>query len=284
MALLLGLCSSMLWGAADFVGGRLSRARSAYSVIFMAQVSALGGAVVFFVAQNEPGWETDALAWGAVAGLAGAVALGAFYRALAVGQMSLVAPVTSISVVLPVVVGIAEGQMPPPLQFVGLVTAGLGTCLAVTPELRSGPEAGVSSGQSIGLALLAAAGFGVVLIAIAEGSRTSVSQTMLGQRAAYVGVVGIILLLRAGTQGHRPRWSRPMLAAAAAVGLADMAANLMYAYATRTGSLPVVSVLSSLYPVATVLLARWLDHERLRPLQLAAIAVTLLGVSLIGAG
>ncbi|WP_306457972.1 EamA family transporter [Streptomyces sp. SA15] len=284
MALLLGLVSSMLWGAADFAGGRLSRLRSAYSVIFVAQVAALVSTAVYLVAAAEPALDTAALAWGVVAGLAGAVALGAFYRALAIGQMGLVAPVASTSVVLPVVVGVVQGQTPPPLQFIGLATAGLGACLAVAPELRSGSGARASSGQSIGLALLAAAGFGVVLIAIAEGSRSSVPQTLFGQRAAYVVAVGLVLLLRAGRGERQPRWTRSQLGVAVAVGLADMAANLMYAHATHTGLLPVVSVLSSLYPVATVLLARWLDDERLRPLQLAGISATFLGVTLIGAG
>jgi uncharacterized membrane protein len=110
VVLALGLLSSVLWGSADFVGGRLSRLLPAYSVIFVAQVTALIGTVllltVLLLTGADLSLSAPAICWGGLAGLAGVVALGAFYRALAIGQMSLVAPVASTCVALPVIVGV----------------------------------------------------------------------------------------------------------------------------------------------------------------------------------
>jgi drug/metabolite transporter (DMT)-like permease len=119
-------------------------------------------------------------------------------------------------------------------------------------------------------------------VAIAMGSQLSVPQTLVSQRATYVSVVGAILVLRPPPDRGKPRWTPARVATAASTGLGDMIANLLYAITTRTGLLPVVSVLASLYPVATVLLANLIDRERLGHLQLTGVAVTFLGVALIG--
>ncbi|MEW2621935.1 EamA family transporter [Streptomyces sp. NPDC048106] len=288
MILLLGLCSSLLWGIADFAGGRLSRRLATYSVIFVAQSAALAGSVVMVLTDGSTAADWPALAWGAGAGCAGVVALGSFYRALAIGRVSLVAPVSATSVALPVLIGVVQGQAPAPLQSVGLALAALGTVLAVAPELPARgtgtPAADTTNSRaSLGLALLASAGFGLVLVAIAAGSRHDVHQTLLGQRGAYVGIIAVILLAVTARGGAvTAGWGRGSLAVAVLVGLGDMAANLMYALSARSDLLPVVSVLASLYPVVTVVLAGWLDRERLRPAQVFGVVGTFAGVALIG--
>ncbi|HEX3648662.1 MAG TPA: DMT family transporter [Pseudonocardiaceae bacterium] len=279
MSALLALVSSMLWGGADFVGGRLARGHAAYSVVVRAQVVAAAAMVVAYAVAGDYTPHGPALLWGALAGAAGVVALGAFYHALAIGRMTLVAPIAATSVAVPVLLGLAIGQHPSLGQTVGIVVAAGGTILAVGPELRS--SGGGQTARSIVLALVAALGFGLVLVTIALGSRTSVVQTLLSQRLVGVAVLGAAMLFL--PRDRRP-WSRRENLAVTANGASDLTANLLYAEATRTGILPVTSVLASLYPIVTALLAHWLDGERLRRIQYAGVAAAFVGVALLTAG
>jgi drug/metabolite transporter (DMT)-like permease len=277
---LLAVVSSVLWGGADFLGGRLSRQHSAASVVFRGQLVALPCLIVALLVVGDLTPHGPALLWGALAGVAGVIALGAFYHALAIGRMTIVAPIAATSVAVPVLIGLALGQYPSVTQAVGIVVAGCGTILAVGPELRSADQS--QSGRSIVLALVAALGFGLVLVTIALGSRTSVVQTLVTQRLVYVAVLGVVLLFR--PRDPNP-WDRRQLVAVAGNGVGDMGANLLYAEAIRGGSsLPVTSVLASLYPVVTALLAHRFDGERLRRIQYAGVAAAFVGVALLTAG
>jgi drug/metabolite transporter (DMT)-like permease len=217
---------------------------------------------------------------GLVAGLVGAAGLGAFYAALAAGTMGVVAPVAATGAALPVVVGLLRGESPGVLQLVGMVLVLAGVVLASGPELSGG-----TSARPLLLAVGAAASFGTVIVLLADGSRGragSVVVTLLLMRVASVGVVGPLLVVRMSAQGRREL--RPALPVLAAVGAVDVTANTCFAYASRGGLLSVVAVLSSLYPVVTVLLARQLHRERLLPVQAAGALGTLLGVALLSAG
>jgi drug/metabolite transporter (DMT)-like permease len=276
---LLAVVSSVLWGGSDFLGGRLSRRHAAFSVIFRAQFVAVGGLIIAYFAAGDLVPRGPALLWGALAGLSGVIALAAFYHALAIGRMTLVAPIAATSVAVPVLLGIALGQYPSVVQAVGIVVAAGGTILAVGPELRSSEDG--SALRSIVLALVAALGFGLVLVTIALGSRTSIVQTLLTQRLVYVAVLGVLLLFV--PRDPRP-WERREHVAVAGNGAGDMAANLLYAEATRSGILPVTSVLASLYPIVTALLAHRFDGERLRRIQYGGVAAAFVGVALLTAG
>lgn len=276
MSPLLAVVSSMLWGGADFLGGRLSRRHAAYAVVLRAQFVAVAGLVVALLVVGDRTPHGPALLWGALAGVSGVAALGAFYHALAIGRMTLVAPIAATSVAVPVLLGIALGQHPSVGQAVGIVVAAGGTILAVGPELRS--SRGGPAARSIVLALVAALGFGLVLVTIALGSRTSIVQTLLVQRLVYVAVLGAALLVL--PRDRRP-WTRREHVAVAASGAGDMGANLLYAVATRGGILPVTSVLASLYPIVTALLAHRFDGERLRRIQYTGVAAAFVGVALL---
>jgi len=223
---------------------------------------------------------------GAAAGVIGVVALAAFYAALAEGTMGVVAPVAALGALLPVTVGLSRGEVPSGLQVAGMVIAIAGVVLASGPELSGG-----ASPRPLLLALGAAVGFGLVAVLLADGSRASsgaVVVTLLVMRVTSVGLltvacVAIAFLVRRG-RGFRAGVGRSDGWLLAAIGLGDVGANAAYAFASRGGLLSVVSVLASLYPVATVLLARQLHAERLRPVQVVGAAATLLGVALLAGG
>jgi drug/metabolite transporter (DMT)-like permease len=215
-------------------------------------------------------------------GLAGALALTAFYRALAIGTMSIVAPISATGAAVPVLVGVAGGERPGALQVVGIAAAVVGVVLASreqgTDRGPEGPRAPV--GTSVGLALVAALGIGAFLTGIDAASDASVPWALLTARMVSVAATGLAVL---ATRAPVPTASS-RLAPLAVTGLLDSGANLLYALGTTEGLLSVVAVLGSLYPVTTVLLARGVLGERVHRVQEAGIVAALAGVALIAAG
>ncbi len=275
MAALLALLSSAMWGSADYLAGRLSRVHGALRVLAASQVVALVGMVV--VATVTAAWRspTGYVGWAVLAGLAGASGLGLFYRALSVGTMGVVSPIASLSVVVPLAVGIADGERPTGVQALGIVLAIVGVVAASGPEVR-----GEAGWQPVALAGGAALLLGVTLVGIARGSADSVVMTMTVMRMVSSGVLLLVLLVG----GARVRGRGGQLAWVALVGVLDVGANLAFGVASTRGLLSLVAVFGSLYPVATILLARQLDGERLRPVQAAGVAMALAGAAAISAG
>jgi drug/metabolite transporter (DMT)-like permease len=204
----------------------------------------------------------------------GSAGLLAFYRALAAGPMGLVAAVAGAGVLLPVLAGIARGERPGLVQDAGIVLAVTGVVLASGPELRSGQPV---RRTTIGLALLAALGFGGYFWTVASARGQNLTMLLVTNRTTNL-VIGGALLLGTTTAVRLSARDLPMLAF---IGLADLAANATYALAARSGMVSVVSVLASLYPLVTALLARFLLGERLRPVQQAGAATALTGVLLL---
>ncbi|GAA3817026.1 DMT family transporter [Streptomyces chiangmaiensis] len=285
MTALFALATSLLWGLADFGGGLLTRRMPALTVVVVSQTIAatvLGALVV-----ATGGWsETGPRLWFALAaGLVGPIALLSFYQALALGPMGVVSPLATLSVAVPVGIGLLLGERPGPLQAAGIAVAVLGVVLAGGPQLKGAPV----QRQAILLTLVAALGFGTVFALIAEASTTvtglflalfvqRVANVVTGGAALYVGVRrGSASLPRDGL----PWRSVPALAF---VGLADVAANGTYALAAQHGPVTVAAVLASLYPVVTALAARGFLSERLRPVQAAGAGLALVGTVLLATG
>ncbi|MGZ6825327.1 MAG: EamA family transporter [Mycobacteriales bacterium] len=278
MPVLLALLSSLLWGTSDFLGGTAARRLPAAAVVGLSQALAL-----FLLAPLALvlGARPDSLLPGVVAGAVGLLGLGAFYAALAGGTMGVVAPVASLGVLLPVVVGLVRGESPSALQAAGIVLAVAGVVLASGPELSGGGPV-----RPLVLAVAAAGAFGLVTVLLADGSKGpagAVVVTVLVMRVTSVALAGTAYLV-VRSRGFRTRAGRGDVGLLAAVGLGDLGANACYALATRGGLLSVVAVLGSLYPVATVLLARQLHAERLRPVQVVGVAGALAGVALLASG
>jgi drug/metabolite transporter (DMT)-like permease len=275
MAAVFALISSLLWGSADFLGGVASRRLSAIAVVAGSQL--VGLVAVVIAATVSGGWNADPgwIWWGVFAGSTGALGLVCYYAGLASGTMGVVAPIAALGVVVPIVVGFAMGDSPTEAQVAGIALALAGVVAASGPELSGG-----AGGRPVLLAVLAGIMFGLVFVGINQGAKSSPLMTLLGMRmASGVGLLLVAAALRT-TGGIRPV-DLPVLTA---VGLGDASANLMFGLASNRGLVSLVSVLGALYPVVTVLLARWVLHERLRTIQVAGVAVALSGVVLISAG
>ncbi|HVW80422.1 MAG TPA: DMT family transporter [Mycobacteriales bacterium] len=276
MGILLALLSSALWGTSDFFGGTLTRRRPALTVASVSELIGLTGILIAALATGAISSGPGYVGWGVLGGAAGTAGVLAFYQALATGTMGIVAPIAATGVVVPVVVGFAAGDRPSPWQVAGIVVAIIGVILASGPELQRDGTRGTAK-RPLALAGVAAIGFGVVFVAISHGAQHSTLMTLLVMRV--VGVSLMAVLARATSTSLRvTRAELPLLAL---VGCFDVGANATFAYATRHGLLAVVSVLSSLYPAMTVILARVVHAERLGQLQLAGVVGALAGVVLI---
>jgi drug/metabolite transporter (DMT)-like permease len=278
-ALALALGSSLCWGVADFIGGVQSRKSPLLGVVLVSQAVGLVGLLVWVAARGQPPPDLVRLLPAAGAGLGGVVALACFYRALAIGTMSIVAPISATGVVVPVVVGLASGERPAALQVVGIATAVVGVVLA-SREGSGRPAAAAAVRRSILLALCAAVGFGTFMVGLRAGARADVSWALLAARLSAVVAVGAL----AWARGLAAVSVRAGFMPLAIMGCLDLTANALYAVASRHGALSIVAVVASLYPLATVLLARVVLGERVRRVQEAGIVAALTGVALIAAG
>ncbi|GAP52048.1 DMT family transporter [Streptomyces azureus] len=285
MTAFFALATSLLWGLADFGGGLLTRRTPALTVVVVSQSIAVVVLGVLVVATG--GWsEAGPQLWFAVAaGLVGPVAMLAFYKALALGPMGVVSPLGSIGVAVPVGVGLVLGERPGVLQFVGILVAVAGVCLAGGPQFRGAPV----QRQAIALTLLAAFGFGAVMALIAEASTTltGLFLALFVQRVTNVAAGGLALYVSARRGAPAlPADGFPWrsLPALAFVGLADVAANGTYSIAAQHGPVTVAAVLASLYPVVTAVAARGVLCERLRAVQAAGAGLALVGTVLLASG
>lgn len=279
VAVALGFGAALCWGFADFLGGIRTRRLTLATVLLVSQLTGLAAiaAVVTFGGLETPGLGDIAPAIGAgVCQLAGIAAL---YRALAIGTMSVISPISaSGAAMIPVVVGIATGERPGGIQYLGMAAALIGVVLATRAP---GSERARSSRQALWLAAIAAVGFGGFYVGMnAAVENAEPFWALLAARTSAAVVLVVVLL------AIRPRLAAgpPDLPALALIGLLDVGANACFTLGTETGLLSVVAVLASLYPVATVVLARALLGERLVAVQAAGVAVALAGVAMIAAG
>jgi drug/metabolite transporter (DMT)-like permease len=277
-AVALALFSSLSFGVADFLGGLASRRLALLTVLLLSQTVGLAGiaAVVAARAEAAPGWSFVPLAL--LAALLGTIAIAALYRGLAVGAMSVVAPIAATAAVVPVVFGALTGESPTRLQYAGIALALAGVVLVSRADAPLAGGRRLATGA--GLGMFAAAFIGLFFIAFDAASEDD------PYWAAFVLRVGSVSLLAAVALAARPPLRVPPQTAAllGSIGVLDLAGNTLFAVATTKGLIGIVSVLSSLYPVATVALARAVLGERLRAAQAVGVATAFAGVVLIAAG
>ena len=274
MSILLALLSSAMWGTADFAGGLLSRRRPAYAVVGASQAIGLVAATVVALAVGGFGEPRDWLVWAVLAGASGALGLVCFYAALASGTMGVVSPIAALGAIVPVAVGMLSGESPTRLAILGIALALAGAVAASGPELR-----GDTGARPVLLAAVAGAAFGAALTFLALGAESSPVMTLWGMRATSVAGFALAAAYARNVGGLVVN----DLPALAFIGLNDVGANLLFALATQQpgGLVSITSVLASLYPVATVLLAWAILHERLLRIQQVGVATALAGVALV---
>lgn len=278
-AIALGLAASLSWGVADFLGGIQSRRMPVVAVVFGSQLAGLVLAVVIVAARGDSMPGGDFVVYAALSSVGGIIGLTAFYKALSIGAMGVVAPLSSTAAVIPVAVGIATGDRPSALQGIGVAIA-IGGVVLASREATEEAQKSRALSAGAGFALISAVGFGCFFLAIDRASDADVLWAVTVNRTTSV------LLLTAALLVTRPKLSLRAgdMRILAIVGILDIAANGFFALAATKGLVSVVAVLSSLYPVMTVILARVVLGERLRAIQRAGAFAALAGVALISAG
>lgn len=270
----LSLSAAACWGSADFSGGVSSKGSNTFGVVVVAHSAGLVSMLLLAFLTGEPIPSHAALMWGAAAGLVGGLGLVSLYRALAIGQMGINAPVAAvITGALPVLYGIWKEGYPAPVQI-----AGFGLAL-VAIWLVALPSGGLGRPKGLGLAICAGIGFGGYLICSRQAATEAVFWPLVAARLA--SVVEMLVIAFASQKAWKP--SRSLFGWMIFAGIFDSLGNMFFMFAVRHGRLDVATVLSSLYPATTVLLARFVLKEKISRLQTSGIIAALVAVPLIAA-
>jgi drug/metabolite transporter (DMT)-like permease len=276
VAVVLALLSALVYGASDFLGGLSSRRASVFGVVALSQVVGLGALLLLLPWLGGPVGTAD-LAWAVAAGLAGATGLVVFFRTLASGVMSVVAPVTAVTAAaVPVLVGLLGGNTVGPVAAAGIALALVAVVLVSAEDGLSalrGPRL-----TSLAPALVAGAAFGLFFVLLDRTSTDAGLTPLVASRLASLALVVVV----ARSSRHGLRVGRAALPLVALSGLGDMTANALFLLATQQpGQLAITGVLASLYPVSTVVLAQLVLRERLAGAQLAGLGTAVAAVVLI---
>ena len=278
MGSLLALLSSVLWGTADYLAGNLSKKFKALAVTGVSQVFGLIFGLTIIALSGSflsPSLSFDGYFLpGVIAGIAGFIGLTAFYTGLATGRMGVVSPISSLSVVIPLLYALIQGERPSSAQTIGIIVAIAGAFMASGPEVRNGLPI-----KPLMYAVVAALGFGTALTFIAIGSEVDSLHTMTSMRFASVSIC-LLIAIRFKTLGGFSKGHLPLLMF---IGVADFLANFFLGIATTKGLVSIAMVFGSLFPIVTILLAYKFLHERLHRIQYIGIAAALIGVILIAA-
>jgi drug/metabolite transporter (DMT)-like permease len=275
--LVISLASAFSWGVSDFLGGMQSRRLPVLGVLAVSQPAGLLLIAVLIPVMGADPIPVDKLAIAFLAGVASLGGLGAFYAAMAMGTVSVVAPIAALGVVVPVTVGLIGGESPAAVQLVGLVPAMAGVVILSYEE---DPEHAGVARRSIALAILAGLGFGIFFTGLDAAAADRPGWAILAVRVGGVSTVIAALLV------VRPRLDQIASAfgVLVVIGVFDVLANGLFAVASTKGALPVVAVGGSMYPAFTVALAHLVLGERLAAVQWAGVVLALFGVALIAAG
>jgi drug/metabolite transporter (DMT)-like permease len=286
MVYLLAIGSAFFYGAADFTGGLTTRRVGTIPVVFLSQFSGLALLVLLLPLLPPASPTRSDFWWGGVAGLAGGIGVALLYRALSIGIMAVVAPTTAVCVVtIPVVYSVLLGERPAPLAVGGII---LGiTSIILVSQQRSDAEA-ENRGRSgpgmlplgVGAALVSGVAIGFFFLGLAQTDPGAGMWPLVASRSVSVTLFAVIAVARHCTL----RMPGRVLALVLLAGTIDMLANALYLVAAQQGPLSIVVTLSSLYPASTVLLARFVLHERLNVLQITGVGCALAAVVLIVSG
>lgn len=270
------MISAVTWGSGDFGGGLLSRRAPLFSVVGVTQFVGIFAALVIAVLLGEPFPALSDIAWAVGAGIGGMIGITCLYRGLAVGRMGVVAPTAGVlGATIPVVFGFVVEGVPTPMTIAGIVAA----LIAVVLVTRA-PGHGTDRPSGVKWALAAGVAIGAFNICIGQFSGDSAFGLLVLIRLLQVAVISLLIVL------WRQPWRMPMnlLPKLVLIGLLDMAGNAAFILATQAGALAIATVLASLYPVVTVILAIVILREHLTRSHVAGIVLTALAIVLIAAG
>ncbi|MBB5633267.1 drug/metabolite transporter (DMT)-like permease [Cryobacterium mesophilum] len=293
LTVLIGLTAALVYGSADFIGGIASKR---ISPIRVTAIGAASGLVILFVAQAIVGgrWSWEAMLYGGISGITGAIAITLLYACLAIGPMSILSPLTAlVSAFVPLMAGVIRGERLPVFGYVAIGIALVAVVLvgfvkeegAVRPSLRALLMA-IGSGAMIGAFL--------ILIDLTPDDAGVVP--LIANRAvngvvmfAVIGVLALALRRRdrspasspSGTVGMLSRGWKAGFWLAVVGGMIDATANALLLVGLRLGNLSVISVLTALYPAGTIILAAVVLRERIAPVQVVGLVLALIAAAML---
>ena len=270
----LALAAAASWGVGDFLGGLKSRSLSPIAVLIVAQPIGLTLLAIWVAARGE-GPPGSSVLWACLASVLGTTGLVAFYRGMAAGALSIVAPIAGAGAAIPVIWGLARGDHPSGLQELGFVAAFAGVILASFERRPQATRVAAGAGWAV-IAMLAFGAYYIPMHAASHGDFLWAAFVFRLTSTTLIACAWLVL--------RPPRARRADLPVLASIGVLDTGGNVFFAAASSRGLVSVVSVLASLYPVVTVLLARAVLHERVHRSQELGIALALGGIVLISAG
>jgi len=284
---LLALASGVAWGVSDFLGGLNSRRVALTAVLLITQAVGLAMMLPLAVLHGGPLLDAPMVGFAIGGSVSGLIGIAALYRGMSVGAVSIVAPISATGAAVPVLFGLLRGERATPIQSLGIALALVGIVLASRaagephstnpPTLRFAPRGAPVLARGVGLAIVAALGFGGFFVLLHEASVRDVLWATVVQR-----LTGLCILVVA-TLALRPSlsvgWSR--MPSLLLVGVLDTGANVLYAYASTLGLVSLAAVLASLFPVVTVILAWIVLKERLSVSQGIGVVCALTGVAMI---
>lgn len=277
MAVALGVLVALSWGSADFLGGFTSQRLHTITVLLVSQSFGLAAAIVLVVALRDARPDAHVFLLSAIAGVVGPAALWLLFRGLAVGRMSVVAPLSAVgSGVLPVAWGLLRGEHPTVLALVGVALA-LVAVVIIGRGAEHDAVPSVPPAQELALGIGSGVGFGIVLILFSESAANSGMWPLLIARCVAVPLL-VALAFVLGRSARVPAAELPPVAGA---GLFDVAANAVVLLAVRRGLLSLVAPVAALYPATTVVLARVILHEKMGRQRVGGLALGLVGLALI---
>ncbi len=286
-AVVLGLASATAWGTADFGGGLAGRRAPLFGVLLFSQLAGCGLALLLAIARGEAAPSSTEVAIAAVAGVLGGIGIGALYGGLAGGRMGVVAPISGVlSAVVPVMAGLVLQGVPGPGVLIGITLAVVAVVLvSAAPEADGGPSvgpiariAGIPRDAVIGV--VAGIALGLLNLTLSRLPEASVFGPLVLVRLVEAAVIGTVLVaIRRPWRLRRSIWPLVVL-----VGGLDMAGNALFVFAAHLGRLDVAAVLSSLYPVATLVLAALVLKERVAGVHALGVAAAIAAIVLVRIG
>jgi len=277
LSVVLALAAGISWGVADFMGGLNSRYLSLGTVLLVSQTVGLLLLLPLAVTHGWPLLDGPTAAYAVAGSVSGLIGIAALYRGMAVGSISIVAPISGTGAALPILFGLIRGERATPLQSVGIALAVLGILLASQAVDDQEAKVRMRVAGGVGFALLAALGFGGFFVLLHEASVADVLWAGAVQRLTGVCIMLVSALIFRPTL--RVGW--PRLPGLLVVGALDAGANVLYSFASVVGLVSVAAVLASLFPVVSVILARFILRERLSRIQATGVVCALAGVAFI---
>jgi drug/metabolite transporter (DMT)-like permease len=275
MTIIFALSAALFYGVADYSGSRASRFANSASITFFGQAAAFVGIGVFLAIVQTPVMPLESWLWTTGGGFGGALALVAFYKAMSLGSMTVIAPITAvIGLSVPVFAGVLSGERPSGSAWIGILLAVV--AVALVADVLGKHDLPTPS-RVIWMAVAAGLGFGMIFVCMGNASHDHGVWPLFGQRLVSVPTVAAIALF----QTRRIFVPKKVILLSIAAGVLDTSANGLYLLATHSGMMSIVSVVVAMYPVATVFLAMTLDHERLHKSQGVGLALAVVSLALV---